>query len=470
MVLSAFLATRREFSASRFSSLAVNSSISLRSVSSRFRSRSVKSFALEVKCVQFSFQPPPVSGLGVQSRDVVLALARHFETRVSQSGDDLGPVPHRSVLDTLEQVVPDQVAGGGFEPEPGPQLRRFDVRAVSGLLHPGTRRIVGPTPAVFVVEGVAEGAEGLLPAGRRDVEAPPGLEVATCGKDVDVRAAATFAVQHGRPGVAVGLQPRPGRLLEGVQHRLDLLVGGLVVRCPRDHAGAVHRRVHPDPTRGPARPNPARYDRSRASGLPLRWRQVAARRDRRPARRLGARPQCGAECERAVGHPAGRRPMAGRGRPAHPPADYRPEYLDRRVVFDLDLPPGTADGPPIDRLALAALRRESGPRFRALIAANSVAWRPGVTWIPHPRNRALWLWSADPANYPILTAADRDRLAYGDAVHAARKRSRRDKDAAWEALPGCTILTKRASRPDGEQGWIIAPDEAAVAIRKRAGK
>ena len=35
MVLSAFLATRREFSASRFSSLAVNSSISLRSLSSR---------------------------------------------------------------------------------------------------------------------------------------------------------------------------------------------------------------------------------------------------------------------------------------------------------------------------------------------------------------------------------------------------------------------------------------------------
>ena len=54
MVLSAFLATRREFSPSLSSSLAVNSSISLRSVSSRLRSRSVKSFALEVKCVQFS--------------------------------------------------------------------------------------------------------------------------------------------------------------------------------------------------------------------------------------------------------------------------------------------------------------------------------------------------------------------------------------------------------------------------------
>ena len=71
------------------------------------------------------------------------------------------------------QVVVDQVAGGGFEPEPGPQPRRLDVGAVSGLLHPGPRRIVGPAPAVFGVDGVAQRTEGLLPAGRRDVEAPP---------------------------------------------------------------------------------------------------------------------------------------------------------------------------------------------------------------------------------------------------------------------------------------------------------
>ena len=72
MVRSAFL------SPSRSSSLAVNSSISRRSVSSRLRSRSVKSFALEIMCVQFSFQPPPVPGLGIQQRQVVLALARHL--------------------------------------------------------------------------------------------------------------------------------------------------------------------------------------------------------------------------------------------------------------------------------------------------------------------------------------------------------------------------------------------------------
>ena len=52
-------------------------------------------------------------------------------------------------------------------------------------------------------------------------------------------AATALAVQHPRPGVSVGLQPRPGRFLEGVQDRLDVLVGGLVVRRPGDHAGGV---------------------------------------------------------------------------------------------------------------------------------------------------------------------------------------------------------------------------------------
>ena len=239
IVLSAFLATRREFSASRFSSLAVNSSISLRSLSSRFRSRSVKSFAVEVLSIQFSLETPAVPGLGVQCGQVVLALARHFEARLPQRGDDLGTVAHHAVLDALDQVVPDQVAWGGFEPEPGSQLRRFDVGAVSGLLHSGPGRIVRTAPAVLVVEGVAERIERPLPARRSNVEAATGLKVAPGREDVDMGAAALLAVQHRRPCVAVGLQPRPGRLLELVEDGFDLLVGGAVVRCPGDHAGGV---------------------------------------------------------------------------------------------------------------------------------------------------------------------------------------------------------------------------------------
>ena len=43
------------------------------------------------------------------------------------------------------------------------------------------------------------------------------------------------------PSMRSGRAPSPAQavLLEGVQDRLDLLVGGLVVRCPGDHAGGV---------------------------------------------------------------------------------------------------------------------------------------------------------------------------------------------------------------------------------------
>ena len=70
----------------------------------------------------------------------------------------------------------------------GPQPSRFDVGAVSWL-HPGARRVVGPAPAVFVVEAVAQRGEGLLPAGRRDVEAAARLQVAAGGEDMHVHPA-----------------------------------------------------------------------------------------------------------------------------------------------------------------------------------------------------------------------------------------------------------------------------------------
>ena len=166
-------------------------------------------------------------------------MARHFEARLPQRGDDIGALPHHAVLDTLDQVVPDQVARGCFEPEPRPQLGRLDVGAVSGLLHSGPGRIVGTAPAVFVVEGVPERIERPLPARRGNVEAPAGIKVASRGENMDVGTTALLAVEHCGPCVAVGFQPRPSRLLELVEDGFDLLVGGMVVRCPGDHAGRV---------------------------------------------------------------------------------------------------------------------------------------------------------------------------------------------------------------------------------------
>ncbi len=143
------------------------------------------------------------------------------------------------MLDTLEQVVPDQIARGGLKCEASPQVSRLDVGAVPRLLHARPRRVIRPAPAVFGVEGVAERAEHLLPARRRDVEAPAGLEVAPRGEDMHMSAAAALAVHHGRPGVAVGLEPRPGRLFKSIDDRADLRVGRSVVRCPGNHARRV---------------------------------------------------------------------------------------------------------------------------------------------------------------------------------------------------------------------------------------
>ena len=143
------------------------------------------------------------------------------------------------MLNTLEQVVADQVAGGGLEREAGPQPRRLDVGAVPGLLHPRPRRVIRPAPALLGVEGVAERVECLLPARRGDVEAPAGLQVASSGEDMHVNAAVAFPVHHGRPGVAVGLEPRPGRLFKDIDDRADLWVGRSVVRCPGNHARRV---------------------------------------------------------------------------------------------------------------------------------------------------------------------------------------------------------------------------------------
>ncbi|MCY4660887.1 MAG: hypothetical protein OXF93_13895 [Acidobacteria bacterium] len=189
--------------------------------------------------VQRSLQPPSFPVVGIPDRQVALALARHLQAGFLQGGDDVGAALHGAVLDALRQVVPNQLARVGFVLQAGPQLRRLDVGAVAGLLCPRPRRVVRPAPAVLVVEGVAQRVEGLLPAGRRDVQALARPQVAPCGQDVHVDPAALLAVQDRRPRVAVRVQPCPGRLLELVEDGFDLRVGRPVLRGPRDDGRAV---------------------------------------------------------------------------------------------------------------------------------------------------------------------------------------------------------------------------------------
>ena len=91
------------------------SSISIRSVSSRRRSLAVKSLWFEVMLVQRSLQPPSFAAVRVPSGDVAVALARHFEARFLQGGDDIGAAVDYAALDALDQVVPDQLARVGLE-------------------------------------------------------------------------------------------------------------------------------------------------------------------------------------------------------------------------------------------------------------------------------------------------------------------------------------------------------------------
>ena len=137
--------------------------------------------------------------------------------------------------------------------------------------------------------------------------------------------------------------------------------------------------------------------------------------------------------------------------------------LDDVVLIDVELPPGSAHGPVIDRRELAGLGVDSAPRFRAYIAAHSVAWFPGKTRIPHPRNRRLKLWSGDPGKYPILTAEDRRRLAFGEGDRSHRTRA--EQEAPWTDLPGVEIVTRTATTQDGKRGWLIVPRDAARRIK-----
>ena len=102
----------------------------------------------------------------------------------------------------------------------------------------------------------------------------------------------------------------------------------------------------------------------------------------------------------------------------------------------------------------------SAPKFRAYIAARSVVWVPGTTRRPVPGAAERWGWSRSLEDYPILTAEERDRLAYGEAA-TVRGRTRGDKDVHWRDLPGVVIASEDATLPDGRVGWRIVPAEVS---------
>ena len=164
---------------------------------------------------------------------------------------------------------------------------------MSRLLRSGPRRVVGPAPARLVVEGVAQRTEGLLPAGRRDVEALARLQVAPGGQDVHMHAAAALAVLDRRPRVAVRFEPRPRGLLELVEHGLDLRVSR-PVRRPRDRRwlteSGPHRSAGLEPLHRTRRGRPE-HIRPEQSQRPAQSQQST--RSERPGQTTTPEPQVG---------------------------------------------------------------------------------------------------------------------------------------------------------------------------------
>ena len=152
----------------------------------------------------------------------------------------------------------------------------------------------------------------------------------------------------------------------------------------------------------------------------------------------------------------------GRGRWWPIALRYLPDApkLDDLIVLDVAYPPGAGNGPVIDLPALDGLSVESSPRWRATIAAQSVAWVPGKTRVKGKATGWRWFWTKDIDKYPVLPYEDRRQLAFGrgDAKH----RTRTEIDAAWQDLPGLTVIDVEAvDAQTGEVGWRILPVDAA---------
>lgn len=107
--------------------VAVHRSICWRSAGRRRRSREVNSFGPEVMLIKRSEQPPAPAADQVAGA-CSLCPAVVPQTRLLQSGDGVGAVPHRTALDSLHPAVRDEPREG----RPRAPLEivedRFDLR------------------------------------------------------------------------------------------------------------------------------------------------------------------------------------------------------------------------------------------------------------------------------------------------------------------------------------------------------
>ena len=128
------------------------------------------------------------------------------------------------------------------------------------------------------------------------------------------------------------------------------------------------------------------------------------------------------------------------------------ETLDSEFYLNVSYPPGAGrGGPAVDLPKLWEMAAKSGPRCRAYIAAHTINYLPGKTRVPPRKGTPFRIWSTDPSAYPVLSPADRRRLAFGP--QDVGDRTRRRIDAPWHALPGLVL------REVGDGGVRLLPKE-----------
>lgn len=175
----------------------------------------------------FSFQAKPFFGLGVFDGQVILARTGHLEARIGQGGEHSGAI--------LDQPHGNLITDPGMEPvAPGGAVRGLRHRLDLGrALH-----VHGVGPAVGLVHQVAQAVEGALVAGRGDVEAASAVQFHA--RRAEMQLDAIFVgVAHPEAGVAVGIKPGEGDLLEAVDHLLLLVLGRGVLAGEADDTGAI---------------------------------------------------------------------------------------------------------------------------------------------------------------------------------------------------------------------------------------
>lgn len=144
--------------------------------------------------------------------------------------------------------------------------------------------------------------------------------------------------------------------------------------------------------------------------------------------------------------------------------------LNDVIVMDLSFPPGATGGPKVDAKLLRRLSFQSRAQYAAYVGVNAIQWQPGVTRVPPPvktKGKRFFAWVGIRSRYRLLKRTERRQLLYGTGD--SRHRTKPDQPFEDLAKAGhLTIFDRNASHAETcEPAWLIVPNEAAKAIRKK---